>query len=305
MGRLKIGAALATVQSPDTGKAPDWRTISNVANSAEAAGFDTVWIADELLWERTDGKHHMGWWECIALLGAVAATTSRVEVGSWVLSALHRNPGITVRAVETIDEISNGRFLFGLGAGHAGRQGEAFGLPSDVTVGRYVEALDIIVPLLREGSADFAGTYHKAVNLPNRPRGPQRSHIPLLLGGHGSRTIGIAVEKADIWSAFVTTGSEPADFEEMSELVDRTCDEQGRDRASLGRSVGIVIQRSDLPEPTYEAPAPPLKGTVDEIVAGLAGFADLGFTRVELLVNAESTADVERYAPIVEAARSI
>ena len=71
------------------------------------------------------------------MTGAVAAATSRLKVGTWILSALHRNPGITAKAVETLDEISGGRFVFGLGSGHAGRQAHAFGLPEDHVYGRF------------------------------------------------------------------------------------------------------------------------------------------------------------------------
>ena len=107
------------------------------------------------------------------MAAAVAAATSRVQVGTWVLSALHRNAGITAKAVETIDEISGGRFVFGLGSGHAGRQAHAFGLPEDHVFGRFEEAVRIIVPLLREGRADFEGTFHAARDLEHRPVGPR------------------------------------------------------------------------------------------------------------------------------------
>ena len=106
-----------------------------------------------------------GWWECVALTGAVAAATSRVKVGTWVVSSLHRgNPGITAKAVETLDEISGGRFVFGFGAGHAGRQADAFGLPEDHVIGRFEEALEIIVPLLRHGPRGLRG------DVPRSPR---------------------------------------------------------------------------------------------------------------------------------------
>ena len=304
MGRLKIGLALGTVENPATGVAPGWTTVRKVVNAAEDAGFDTVWIADELVWETPEDKHDMGWWECIAMLGAIAASTETIAIGSWVLSALHRGPGVTVRAVETIDEISNGRFIFGFGSGHAGRQGEAFGFPPNYTVSRYEEALSVVIPLIRQGKADFRGKYHSAVNQPNRPRGPQKASIPLLLGGHGPRTIGLAVDHADIWSAYATTSSEAAAFEDMIKLVDTACIERDRDPQSLGRSVGIAAQRTDIAAPADEPFAPPITGTVGEIVSELAAFADLGFTSVELLGGLDIE-DVERLAPILEAAKDI
>lgn len=304
MGRLKIGLALGTVESPTTGVAPGWTTVRQVVNAAEDAGFDTVWVADELVWETPDDTNDMGWWECVAMLGAIAASTRTIAIGSWVLSALHRGPGVTVRSVETIDEISNGRFIFGFGSGHAGRQGEAFGFPPNYTVSRYEEALSILMPLIRHGTADFSGKYHSAVNQANHPRGPQRASIPLLLGGHGPRTIGIAVDHADIWSAYATTSSEAAAFGEMVELVNSACTERDRDPESLGRSAGIAVVRTDAAAPAEEPFAPPVTGTIGEIVSELAAFADLGFTSVELL-GGIGVEDVERLAPIVEAAKDI
>ena len=119
------------------------------------------------------------------MTGAVAAATSRIKVGTWVLSALHRNPGITAKAVETIDEISGGRFVLGLGSGHAGRQAHAFGLPEDHVFGRFEEAVEIIVPLLRQGHADFEGTFHAARDLEHRPVGPRPGRIPIMMGAEG------------------------------------------------------------------------------------------------------------------------
>lgn len=90
------GAARTTVR---------WREIRDLALRAEEMGFDSVWSPDELLW-RSAGGPQRGFWEGIAMAGAICAVTSRVEVGTWVMSALHRNPGITAKAVETLDEIS-------------------------------------------------------------------------------------------------------------------------------------------------------------------------------------------------------
>ncbi|MBI2782407.1 MAG: LLM class flavin-dependent oxidoreductase [Chloroflexi bacterium] len=159
MRPLEIGLVLPMGDSFVDGSNTRWANIRDLALHAEALGFDAVWTADELLW-RSDSGTAQGWWEGVAMTGAVAAATSRVKVGTWVLSALHRNPGITAKAVETIDEISGGRFVLGLGSGHAGRQAHAFGLPEDHVQSRFEEALAIIVPLLRQGRADFEGTYH-------------------------------------------------------------------------------------------------------------------------------------------------
>ena len=103
------------------GSTARWADVRTLAGLAEELGFDSVWVPDELLWRSPDGETR-GSWECVARTGAVAAATSRIKVGTRVPSALHRNPGITAKALETFEQISDGRFVLGLGSVHAGRQ---------------------------------------------------------------------------------------------------------------------------------------------------------------------------------------
>ncbi|MGI9666013.1 MAG: LLM class flavin-dependent oxidoreductase [Acidimicrobiia bacterium] len=301
MADLSVGLAAFTMEDPASGTAPRWDEIRRWALLSEETGFDTFWVADELVWENDDKGTVAGWWECVALLGALAEATSSIIVGSWVLSALHRNPGLTVKVAETLDEISGGRFLFGLGAGHAGRQGAIFGFPPDRTVSRYEEALAVIVPLLREGSVDYSGEYHSAERQENRPRGPRPNAIPLMLAGHGPRTIGLAVKDADIWSAYATTSSRPEAFAELMDLVYRTCEEQGRDPSSLGRSVGIGAVAPGR-EPGSFWPDP-VSGSPDEIAASLLQFHEMGFTSVELCLDDDPAVAIPLFSDVLELVR--
>lgn len=287
MADLKIGFATLVMEDPDTGTAPSWASTKQSALLAEHLGFDTFWVPDELVWEDQEKEQITGFWECVAITSAAAEATSTIAIGTWVLSALHRGPGLTVKAAETIDEISGGRLIFGLGAGHAGRQGAMFGIPPDRVVGRYEDALSIIVPLLREGYADHHGEYHFAERLPNRPRGPQGSRIPLMLAGHGPRTIGLAVRLADIWSGYATSSSQPEAFQDMIDLVHRTCDEQGRDPATLGASIGIgVVAPGSEIGPVWKD-SNPLMGSTEQIAEKLLKFHQMGFTSVELTMDGD------------------
>src|SRR3954451_5636305 len=239
MRRLEVGLVLPMGDSFVDGTTVRWATIRDLAVRAEEIGFDTVWTADELLWRPEGGRIH-GWWECVAMTGAVAAATSRVKVGTWILSALHRNAGITAKAVETLDEVSGGRFVFGLGAGHAGRQAHAFGLPEDHVVGRFAEAAEIIVPLLRGGHAEFEGTFHAARDLEQRPVGPRPGRIPIMLGAKGPRMLEVAARHADIWSWFAEERSDMAEFRPRLDAILAACEAIGRDPATIGRSAGRV-----------------------------------------------------------------
>ena len=300
MRRMKIGVVLPSMERPAGGEERSgWDSIRRMARRAEEFGFDTVWIPDELLWRNDAWRHPRGWWECVAQAGAVAATTARVEVGTWVLSALHRNPGLTAKVAETLDEISAGRFLLGLGSGHAGKQGAAFGYPLDHTIGRFDEALQIIVPLLREGHADFAGQYHRAVNLEQRPLGPRPGGISLMLAGHGECTMGLAVRYADIWSAYATESSLPDAFAPMLSQLDAICASQGRDPTSLGRSIGVIVEPTD--DHTAEASdmGIPISGSLEQIADTLRSFGDMGITRLELVLWPPTPAALEAIAPVL------
>lgn len=283
MRPLELGLVLPLLEDPPTGEATSWEDLRLRAKRAEDLGFDTVWVADELLWKVPAWPGPRGFWECVAVAGAVAASTESIQVGTWVLSALHRNPGLTAKAAATLDEISGGRLLFGLGAGHAGPQGEAFGYPLDKTVGRYEEALEIIVPLLREGSADFEGTYHRAVGQDLRPTGPRPGRIPIMLAGHGPRTIGLAVKHGDIWSAFATESSLPEAFADMVNRVDQICEEQGRDPETLGKSISVFVEATEERIAEDVGMGVPIAGSTNQIAETIHQFSEMGVTMMEIV----------------------
>lgn len=298
LGQLKLGAIVSPFEDPKSGVAPPWGAIKEAAIVAEQVGFDTVWVPDELQWESPQWDGPRGWWEGVAVTSAVAEATTTVEVGTWVLSALHRNPGLTVRVAHTIDEISGGRFILGYGAGHAGRQGEAFGFPPDKTVGRYEEALTIVTDLLRNGESTFGGEYHSTVRQIAAPSGPRPTGIPLLLGGHGPRTMGLAVQHADIWSAYATESSQAEAFVPLIEQLNATCESQERDPSTLERSIGVFV-RSPGTAADVEPLGPSLEGTQDDIVRDVEKFAAIGATRVEMWVAGDIVAGFERLAGVV------
>ena len=299
MADLSIGYATFVMENPETGVAPSWTETREAALLAEAHGFDTFWIPDELVWENEEKGRTAGWWECVAVSAAAAEATSTIAIGTWVLSALHRGPGVTVKAVETIDEISSGRTIFGLGAGHSARQGAMFGYPPDRVVGRYEDALSIIIPLLREGYADHRGEYHFAERQPNRPRGPQGADMPLMLAGHGPRTVGLAVQYGDIWSGYATTSSQPEAFQDLIDLVDRTCEEKGRDPATLGRSMGVSIVTPGRPAGENSFETDSLSGSVDEIAEKLLRFHEMGFTSIELWTDDDPTEAIPVFGEVI------
>src|SRR3954465_12203679 len=279
------------------GSTARWRDIRALALRAEEVGFDTVWTADELLW-RPAGGTTQGWWEGVAMTGAIAAATKRVKGGTWGMSALHRNAAITAKAVETIDEISGGRFVLGLGSGHAGKQAHAFGLPEDHVYGRFEEALQIIIPLVRQGRADFEGTFHAARDLEQRPRGPRPGHIPIMIGASGPKMLRQAALHADIWSWYVQERSDLEEFRPRLAALEAACAEVDRDPATIGKSAGIVVEPPAFSgsEPVF---GPPVRGTAEEIADACRAFGVAGYTNLELVVWPPTLAALDALAPVI------
>jgi alkanesulfonate monooxygenase SsuD/methylene tetrahydromethanopterin reductase-like flavin-dependent oxidoreductase (luciferase family) len=275
-----------------------WANIRDLALRADEIGFDTVWTCDELLW-RPPERDPQGFWEGVAMTGAVAAATSRIKVGTWILSALHRNPGITAKAVETFDEISGGRFVFGLGAGHAGRQAHAFGLPEDHVYARFEEAIEIIVPLLREGRAEFEGRFHAARDLEQRPLGPRPGRIPIMIGAKGPKMLRLAALKADIWSWFVEERSDIAEFGPRLAALVAACEDAGRDPDTIGKSAGVVVEPTSVRGSEAEFGVP-IRGSAEAIADALRAFGAAGFTNLELVVWPPNPATLDAMAPVIE-----
>jgi alkanesulfonate monooxygenase SsuD/methylene tetrahydromethanopterin reductase-like flavin-dependent oxidoreductase (luciferase family) len=233
------------------------------------------------------------------MTGAVAAATSRIKVGTWILSALHHNPAIAAKAAETLDEISGGRLVLGLGAGHAGRQGHAFGLPEDHTVGRFEEALAIIVPLLREGRADFEGTFHAARDVEQRPLGPRPGRIPIMIGAKGPKMLRLAARHADIWSWFVEERSDLSEFGPRLAALEAACIEVGRDPATIGRSAGIAVEPTSFTG-AAEVLGVPIRGAALEIADGLRAFQVAGFDHLEVVLWPPTLAALDAMAPVLD-----
>lgn len=277
-----------------------WPDLRAMALRAEEIGFDTIWTPDELLW-RTEDCAPRGAWEGVSMAGAVATVTSRAKVGTWVMSALHRNAGIIAKAAETLDEISGGRFVFGLGAGHEWPgQARAFGLPERDIFARFEEALQVIVPLLRGGHADFEGTWHAARDLPQQPVGPRPNAIPILIGGNGPKGQRAAARHADIYSCYVEERAAVDEVAPRLASLDAICAEIGRDPATIGRSVGVSVRPLD---PAGLRPDV-ISGSAGEIADAVRVFRAAGFSQLELMVGPGTMAAFDALAPVVEQLRA-
>ena len=182
---LKVGLQLNPYEGITEHGIPRWNDLKAMTQYAEAAGFDSIWVPDHLVVDWPDARY--GQWECWSVLSALAAITTRIQIGSLVVCTGFRNPALLARMADTLDEISSGRLILGLGAGWHEPEFRAFGYPFDHRVDRFEEALRIIRTLLRTGRIDFKGKYYEARECELRSCGPRREGPPIMIGGPSRR----------------------------------------------------------------------------------------------------------------------
>lgn len=288
---LRMGYHLLTMEGAATPAAPRWADILALARHAEAVGFDAVTLGEHFL--VSIGEATFGGWDGWSLLAALAAATERVALEPLVICANFRNPALLAKMADTVDEISGGRLVLGLGAGWIEHEFRAFGFPWDHRVGRFAEALQIIHGLLRDGQIDFDGMYHQARACALRPRGPRPAGPPVLLGTTGPRMMGLAARYADVWD----TNFRPlAELPALQATVDAACATVGRDPATLARSASVWVA---LPGAGFPYWRTQLTGTTEELAAGLRAYAAAGFSRVTVGLVPQTLAGIEAFAPVL------
>lgn len=274
---MKIGLMVFLANDREHNRTRPYETIRAIAQQAEADGFDSIWLADHLFY-RYPGEATRGIWECWTMLAALAEATQRVEIGTLVLCNSFRHPAILAKMATTLDEVSHGRLILGVGAGWNEPEYQAFGLPFDHRVDRFEEAMQILKPLLRDGQVDFAGQYYQARNCEILPRGPRSDGPPLLSGGEGPRMLRLTAQYADLWN----TGymGAPETMAEPLAKLEAACRAVGRDPATIGITALIGLWFPDLQAKQPSFLENPLIGTVQEIAAAMRGYAELGVQHI-------------------------
>jgi probable F420-dependent oxidoreductase len=274
---VKIGLLVYLANDREHNNKRPYESIRAIAQQAETDGFDSIWLADHLFY-RNPGEPTRGVWECWTILTALAEATKRVELGPLVLCNSFRNPAILAKMATTLDEVSGGRLILGVGAGWNEPEYQAFGLPFDHRVDRFAEALQILKPLLRDGHVDFSGKYYQARNCDILPRGPRRDGPPLLVGSEGPRMLKLAAQYADLWNTgYMGT---PETMAEPLAKIEAACREVGRDPATIGITAFIGLWFPDLQAKQPSFFDKPLTGTVQEIAAAMRGYAELGVPHI-------------------------
>jgi probable F420-dependent oxidoreductase len=274
---MKIGLMIYLADDRVTSAPRSYESIRAAVQQAEADGFDSVWFADHLLY-RYAGQPTRGIWECWTLMAALAEATQRVEIGPLVLCNSLRNPAILAKMAATLDEVSQGRLILGVGAGWNEPEYTAFGVPFDHRVDRFEEALQILRPLLRTGRVDFAGRHYQARDCEIAPPGPRPEGPPLLVGAEGPRMLRLTAQYADMWN--IGYMGRPDTMTEPVARIQAACREVGRDPATLGVTALIGLWFPDLRDQQPPMFDKPLTGTVEEIAEAMRGYAELGVQHI-------------------------
>ncbi len=192
---MKIGIVLP-IEDEGRGAVP-YPVVREMAQGAEAGGLDSVWVYDHLLFRFGDDPT-TGLYECWTVLSAIAEATRRVELGTIVLCTGFRNPALLAKMAGTLDAISDGRLILGVGAGWHDPEFEAFGFPTDHKVSRFEEALAVITGLIRDGRVDLDGAFVQARDAVLVP--PARPDIPILVAAKKPRMFELTARHADAWN---------------------------------------------------------------------------------------------------------
>ncbi len=268
-----------------TSSSQPWSDMVASARHAEATGWDGVWVAD----------HFMGndpgpmpadtpTLEAGSLVAALGATVDRLRIGTLVYGNTYRHPAVLANMAATVDHVTGGRFVLGMGTGWQVNEHEQYGIalpPVRERVDRFEEAIQVVRSLLREPTATFAGDHYRLTDALCEPK-PVQDRLPILVGAKGDRMLGIAARYADEWNAWGL----PDHIAERSAALTRRCEAVGRDPGDIARTAqALVIFTDDEAEADRLAeavPRPLMAGTPERLRDVVAAYAEAGLD--ELIV---------------------
>ncbi|MDQ1401947.1 MAG: hypothetical protein QOG03_263 [Actinomycetota bacterium] len=272
------------VQLPEVERVVPWSEYAAMAHAAEEVGFDSVWLGDHLLY-RGDGREERGPWDAWPLLAALAAVTERVRLGPLVACTAFSSAGLLARRAAAVQEVSGGRFVFGIGAGWNETEFRAFGVPFDRRASRFEESFEIIRRLLGGERVTFEGEFERvddAVVLP-MPSVP----VPLMVGSIGERVLRAALPFVDSWNVWSDWyGNTPEGFVAASARVSELARDVGRDPDEIERSATVMVSvEGGVADRPQHATAALVTGSAATIAARLGEFRDAGVDELILVVT--------------------
>jgi alkanesulfonate monooxygenase SsuD/methylene tetrahydromethanopterin reductase-like flavin-dependent oxidoreductase (luciferase family) len=293
------------VQLPEVEWEVPFDELIVMAKTAESVGFDSLWLGDHLLYDLHVGDR--GPWEVWTSLAAIAASTTTIHLGPLVASTSFHAPAMLAKQAATVDAISDGRLILGLGAGWNRREYDAFGFPYDHRVSRFAEAFTIVRTLLREGSIDFHGEFYdldRCVLHPRaRPEGP-----PLMVGSVGPRMLDISLPHVDSWNIWWSQyGNTVEGFRSEKQRVDERIAALGR-TGEIVATAAVAVQLDggvgrQMGDDNDFDRVRPLTGSPDELADQLREFEAAGAAHVQLVVDPITRQSIEWLADVLAAFR--
>lgn len=241
MPLTRFGLQIPSFTHPGVPDSRLFDRVAAIAGAAEASGFDSLWVMDHLYQIGMVGLRTDPMFEAYTLLGGIAARTERVQLGTMVTGVTYRNPALLAKIVTTLDVMSSGRAILGLGAAWNEDEHRGYGYafpPAGERLDRLEEALQICRAMFTEEAPSYEGRYHSVDGVLNFPR-PVRGSIPILVGGSGERrTLRLVARYADACNLF----GDPATVRQKLDVLERHCEAEGRDPSEITKTrLGTLI----------------------------------------------------------------
>jgi alkanesulfonate monooxygenase SsuD/methylene tetrahydromethanopterin reductase-like flavin-dependent oxidoreductase (luciferase family) len=284
------------VQLPEVERAVPWPEMVAMARAAEESRFDSIWLGDHLLYDLPNGEIR-GPWEVWTALAALASVTERVELGPLVASTSFHAPAMLAKHAATVDAISGGRLILGLGAGWNRREYTAFGFAYDRRVSRFEEAFTIIRELVRTGRSDFRGAYYEVADCVLDPRPVRPGGPPLMLGSVSPRMMRIGLPHVDAWNVWWSEyGNDAEGFAAVRARVEDAVEQAGRAPGEVEATAAVLVHlpggAGRLMGETYDDRTA-RRVFVSDLAEHLRAMADAGAAHVQLVLDPITVESIE------------
>ncbi len=261
-----------------------WADVLAVIQHAEATGWDGAYVADHFMGDGSSfGGPDTPTLEATAAVGALATATDRVRLGTLVLGMTYRHPAVLAKWAATVDHVSGGRLLLGIGTGWQENEHDQYGIelgsPRE-RIDRFEEGCQVLSGLLREPTTTVAGAHYAVTDAVAEPK-PVQSPLPILIGGKGDRMMGVVARYADEWNMW---GLAPV-IAERSRVLEARCEAIGRDPATIARSAQALVRLTDDPAQAERFLAgtggrAAIAGTTEQVAEAVAAWQEVGLDEV-------------------------
>jgi|GEM_PF-568678 alkanesulfonate monooxygenase SsuD/methylene tetrahydromethanopterin reductase-like flavin-dependent oxidoreductase (luciferase family) len=314
---MKVGVLLPAWTGSLDGETPTLSQVLSFAAHAETVGLDSIWLTDHLYWEPYADFRAVGielpadWagvkggqWECWTTAAALATQTTKVTIGTLVSNTAFRNPALLARMADTVNELSNGRLIVGLGAGDFASEHRAYGFDFERRVGRFEDSLQIILPLLKGERFSHVGEFHRLEDAELLPKSSAPAP-PILIGTLKGkpRMSRLAAQHADIWNCMIAFGDCAIEtYLGAWAPIRAACERFGRDPATLMQSATVAVNLTDGPYPIVPT-STPFSGSVEQIADRFAEYAANNVGHLSVIPHPWNEAGLDKLAQVLACLR--